>query len=286
METPLVSICVPARDHAPFVGEALASALGQDVELEVLVGDDASCDGTAGVVASLGDPRVRLLRHGRRIGVAANRDRLRAAARGRYVAWLDADDAYEPGGLIRQVALLEEQPGVGLVHGRALVVDEHGERLPDRPGAPAGDRVEAGAVAFVHLLASNEIATSTVVVRRSADAHIGPTPRLPSSSDWAMWLRLALHGDVAFTAAPVARYRQHHATISRATADGARLRCDVAVTRTVLRRDRARLPDPARARATASAALCAKAVRQAGDHLTAGRRVAASRALALAVRLA
>src|SRR5690242_4329841 len=119
MGAPLVSVCVPARDHAPFVGEALASALGQDADLEVLVGDDASSDGTAAVVASLGDPRVRLLRHPRRLGVAANRDRLRAAARGRYVAWLDADDAYEPGGLMRQLAVLEAHPEVGLVHGRS-----------------------------------------------------------------------------------------------------------------------------------------------------------------------
>src|SRR4051794_4881460 len=117
MGTPLVSVCVPARDHAPFVGEALASALSQAVELEVLVGDDASSDGTAAIVASFGDPRVRLLRHGRRVGVAANRDRLRAAARGRHVAWLDADDAYEPDGLTRQVALLEQETHVGLVHG-------------------------------------------------------------------------------------------------------------------------------------------------------------------------
>src|SRR4051812_25713916 len=162
MGTPLVSVCMPARDHAPFVGEALASALGQDVELEVLVGDDASSDGTAAVAASLGDPRVRVLRHGRRVGVAANRDRLRAGARGRYVAWLDADDAYEPGGLTRQVTLLDRHPEVGLAHGRSVLIDEHGERLADPPTARPGDRIENSAVAFGHLLAGNEVATSTV----------------------------------------------------------------------------------------------------------------------------
>jgi len=282
----LVSVCVPARDHAPFVREAVTSALGQDVELEVLVGDDASSDATAAVVASVGDPRVRVLRHPRRVGVAANRDALRAAARGSYVAWLDADDAYEPGMLARQVAVLEAEPRVGLVHGRAQVVDEQGRPLSGWPAPFSDDAVEPSGTAFGHLLAANEIVTSTVVVRGAVDARLGPTPRLRSSSDWAMWLALALRADVAYTAAPVARYRQHAATITRATAGRARLCCDIAVARHVLGADAALLRDPAGARAMAAAALCAKAVLHAGERLTAGRRAQAARAAALAVRLA
>jgi hypothetical protein len=98
--------------------------------------------------------------------------------------------------------------------------------------------------------------------------------------------RLGLRADVAYTAAPVARYRQHPATISRATAGARRLRCDIAVARDVLGRDAGRLRDPAGARATATAALCAKAVLQSGERLTAGHRVEALRMLGLAVRLA
>jgi hypothetical protein len=102
-----------------------------------------------------------------------------------------------------------------------------------------------------------------------------------------MWLRLCLHGDVAYTAAPVARYRQHAATISRdTTASGERLRCDIAVVRDLLVSEGFRLPDRSRADATAGSALAAKALTHAGDLLTRGRREASMRAVALAARLA
>ncbi|MGB2711213.1 MAG: glycosyltransferase, partial [Conexibacter sp.] len=95
MSTPLVSVCIPVRDQARFLGEAIESALAQDVDgLELLVHDDASADDSARVAAAFrGDPRVRSLRHAHPLGVAGNRNTCLAAARGRYVAWLDADDA-------------------------------------------------------------------------------------------------------------------------------------------------------------------------------------------------
>ena len=290
MPTPLVSVCIPVRNHARYIGEAVASALSQDVDgLEVLVHDDASTDGTRAAAEAVGDRRLRYLRHPAPVGVARNRDSCLDAARGRHVAWLDADDAYLPGMLARQVAVLEDRPGVALVHGGFDVVDEDGRTLPDWPAPFGRDCVEPGAIAFSHLVASNEITTSTVVARRSSHRLAGPFGTAPraSSSDWACWLRLALHGDVAYTVAPVARYRQHADTISRGTSSsGGRLRCDVAVIRDLLLLERARLPDPRRTETTAFAALASKALAHAGDLLTRGDREASMRAVALAARLA
>lgn len=285
-----VSVCIPVRNHGRYIGEAVASALSQDAgHLEVLVHDDASTDDTAAVVASIADPRVSYMRHASSVGVARNRDSCLAAARGRHLAWLDADDAYLPGMLARQVAALEEHPEVGLVHGAFHVVGEDGRRLPDWPAPFKRDTVEPGAVAFSNLIASNEITTSTVTVRRRVHDLAGPFADAPrtSSSDWAMWLRLALRGDVAYTAEPVARYRQHAATISRGTsASGERLRCDIAVVRGILAMERTLVPDPRHTAGTGYAALAAKSLLHAGDLLTRGRREASMRAVALAARLA
>ena len=290
MPTPLVSVCIPARNHARYVSEAVASALAQDVDgLEVLVHDDASWDGTAAAVRALGDARVRVTRHPRPLGVARNRDSCLAAARGRYVAWLDADDSLLPGMLARQVATLEEHPGVGLVHGGFQVVDESGRRLPDWRAPFDADCIEPCELAFSQLIAANEMTTSTVVVRRSMHDLAGPFSQNggASSSDWAMWLRVALRSDIAYTARPVARYRQHAATISSATsASGRRLRCDIAVVHDLLAREHAIVPEPRRAARTGSAALAAKALAHAGDLLTRGRRSASLRAVVLATRLA
>jgi hypothetical protein len=297
MSEPLVSVLVPARNAERFLAEALESALAQPrVELELLVCDDASRDGTARVAVSFAarDRRVRVLRHRRSRGVVAARNALLAEARGRYVAFLDADDAYLPGGLAAQVKLLERRADVALVHGGAQIVDEDGRALPPWRRPFSDDVIEDGRDAFAELLLCNELTTSTVVARRAAVTAAGGFHSVgQSSSDWDLWLRLALQGAVAYRADPVARYRQHAGSISHAAvARGARLRCDARVVRRALslcdriavengQWSQAERRAPAR---RARSALAAKALLAAGDlHVRGGRR-AALRALALAAR--
>jgi glycosyltransferase involved in cell wall biosynthesis len=283
--TPLVSVCIPTRNHGRYLGEAIASVLEQEVDgLELLIHDDASTDATAKLVGQFSDPRIHYRRHARPLGVAETRNTCLAAARGRYVAWLDADDSYLPDSLARRLALLEEHPEVALVHGAFEVLDEGGAPLPAWPAPFHENAIEPGARAFHELIASNEITTSTVVARRSCHERFRSGS---SSSDWEMWLRAALRGDVAYTAAPAARYRQHAATISRAaSSSGERLRCDLRVARRILREERARISDRSGAVRTARAALAAKALLHAGDAFTGGRRAEALRSVALAGRLA
>jgi len=303
MTAPLVSVCVPARDAGRFLGGALASALAQDVPLELLVCDDGSRDATPRVaqLAAARDPRVRILRHRKPRGVVAARNALLAAARGRYVAWLDADDLYVPGGLAAQVALLEREPEVAFVYGAAQIVDEHGRVLPPWRRPFAHDAIEPSADAFAELLLANEVVTSTVVARREALIAAGGFVEVgASSSDWDMWLRLAQRGAVAYRAELVACYRQHPGSISRAASvSGERLRCDARVVRRALRvhggslrisashgctdphcsdDDRTALAHRGRS------ALAAKALVHAGDAQTRGDRRAALRGLALAAR--
>lgn len=284
MSAPLVSVCVPARDADRFLGEALASALAQRVALELLVCDDGSRDATPRVAKGFADsdPRVRVLRHRRPRGVVAARNALLAAARAPYVAFLDADDAYLPGALAAQVALLEREPGVALVHGAAQIVDEDGRVLPAWRRPFERDAIEPAADAFAELLLANEVVTSTVVARRDALRGAGGFVEVgPSSSDWDMWLRLALRGRVAYRTQLVACYRQRAGSISRsAGASGERLRCDARVVRRALRAAEA---DPGLAY-RARSALAAKALLHAGDAQTRGVRRPALRALALAAR--
>jgi succinoglycan biosynthesis protein ExoO len=97
---PSVSVIVPALDARETIVPALESALNQDVAVEVLVIDDGSHDGTPQTVSELGDPRIRLLATGaRRSGPGNARNVGMAAARGEWLALLDADDRYAPGRL-------------------------------------------------------------------------------------------------------------------------------------------------------------------------------------------
>jgi hypothetical protein len=285
-----VSVCIPTRDQASFLAAAVKSALAQDVEgLEVLVHDDSSTDATPEILAGFADARLRVLRHREPIGVAANRNSCLEQARGRYVAWLDSDDVYLPGSLARRLDVLDSSPRVGLVHGGFEVIDEHDRALQAWSTPFEQDTVQPGPNAFRDLIASNSITTSTVVVRRSAQDAAGlfSTSIGASSTDWDMWLRIALRADIAYTARPVARYRQHEQTISRATSSsGERLRCDIRVAEHVLQHEGRRIREPREAARSARAALAAKALLLAGDLYTAGRRGDAVRAVALAMRLA
>lgn len=98
-DQPIVSVIMAAKNAAPYIAEALRSALAQTLtEIEIIVVDDGSTDGTSDVVRACagGDPRVRLLRNEQSLGVSGARNRAIREATGTWLAVLDADDAYKP----------------------------------------------------------------------------------------------------------------------------------------------------------------------------------------------
>src|SRR5262249_42081842 len=155
--------------------QAINSILDQTLQdFEIIVSDDASTDDTPAIVAQVRDERLRHVRQARNVGIAENRNRCLAMARGRYIAWLGSDDGYHPQMLAVQSAVLDCHPQVGLVHGACEVIDKDGRRLPDWPRPFARNVVETGRSAFRELVLSNYITAPTVLVRRSCQAQVGP----------------------------------------------------------------------------------------------------------------
>jgi len=129
--TPRVSVVLPAYNVAASLPAAVASALNQSLEsVEVLSADDGSSDGTADVAAELArrDPRVRVLRSERNAGAAAARNRALAAARGDWLALLDADDRFAPDRLER-LTMLGEAMDADVAADNLRLVDAAGEVL-------------------------------------------------------------------------------------------------------------------------------------------------------------
>jgi glycosyltransferase involved in cell wall biosynthesis len=117
---PLVSVIVPAYNAERFLGRALRSALAQTYpHLEIIVVDDGSTDGTAGVIHSFTDVRIRHLAQPNRGQGAARNLAIRASA-GRFVTFLDADDLYLPPKVERQVDFLTAHPDCAIVFCDAL----------------------------------------------------------------------------------------------------------------------------------------------------------------------
>src|SRR5690606_20987586 len=127
----MVSVVIPAYNVGPHIAEAIESVLAQDYpQVEIVVVDDGSKDDTAEVVATR-YPQVSLIRK-ENGGAATARNAGIRAARGEFVAFLDADDIWLPGKLTAQIDYLRAHPDVAMncTGFSQWVSDEHGA-FPD-----------------------------------------------------------------------------------------------------------------------------------------------------------
>jgi glycosyltransferase involved in cell wall biosynthesis len=156
----LVSIILPAYNAEHFVGRALRSALEQTHrDLEIIVVDDGSIDGTATVIRGYRDPRIRYLYQPNRGQGPARNNGLRLST-GTYITFLDADDFYLATKVERQVALLEAHPEFGAAFCNAVhFYTGSPDRLFSRPA-----RVTSGDI-FPSLLRSSLVNPNTLMVR-------------------------------------------------------------------------------------------------------------------------
>lgn len=114
-DSPLVSVLIPVHNAQDLLAEAVRSILHQTfVDLEILICDDFSTDGTAALMRTFGDTRIRCFFNESNIGSLRTRNRLAGEARGVYIAWQDADDISHPGRIAQQVAFLEQHPEIGV----------------------------------------------------------------------------------------------------------------------------------------------------------------------------
>lgn len=216
---PACSVIVPAYNAARTVGAAVRSALDQQMgDLEVVVIDDGSTDATGQVIGRLGDPRVRLVTQTNR-GLSAARNAGLASARGRYVAFLDADDLWLPDYLELMVAALEDKPSAGFAYTDAYAFQSESGRVRRRT---AMERMRPpippppGAAGFLlELLRRNFIYVSTTVPLSVIEEVGGFDEARTSVEDYELWMRILVSGrDPVWVAGQHALYRVHRDQMS------------------------------------------------------------------------
>lgn len=181
-----VSVVLPVYNDEHHVAHAVRSALAQTgVSLEVVVVDDGSSDGTAEVLATLADPRVKVVRLPQNVGLTAALNRGLAEASGELIARLDADDLALPGRLAAQAALFADDPSV------VLSACAYTRVLPSgavqRQSTPP---LTHGALAMA-AWSGNRLCHSAVMFRRSIALELGGYRReWYPVEDFDLWLRM------------------------------------------------------------------------------------------------
>ncbi|EMA58880.1 glycosyltransferase family 2 protein [Halorubrum lipolyticum] len=211
-DVPRVSVIIPTYNRAETLARAVDSALAQTVDdIEVLVVDDGSTDGTRALIEE-GDPRVRYLAHDTNRGVSAARNTGVEAARGEYVAFLDSDDEWLPRKLDRQLAVLDDR-GEGWV-GAYCDVASTGLSMGGRIAGAVSERVfrsaapREGGQELAEALVSMQVFMgpgSTLLVERDVITSTGGFDEgLSIYEDWDLVLRVLSVGKLAYVDEPLA----------------------------------------------------------------------------------
>jgi glycosyltransferase involved in cell wall biosynthesis len=202
---------MPAYNAARTLRDSVQSVLEQTVrDIEVIVVDDGSTDGTLEAARAIDDPRVTVLSQPN-AGVSAARNTGARASRGNYVAFLDSDDLWLPFKLERQLEILDRNPEVHAVQSGVIYVDDRLRTLSVRRCEEWKDPV-LDTLCFRNLPA---FPSTVVFTREKFSERGGFDPSLVILEDWDLAIHAARHWELRSVPEPLALYRVHQGNRSR-----------------------------------------------------------------------
>jgi glycosyltransferase involved in cell wall biosynthesis len=217
-ERPLVTVVLASYNHARFVEEAVESVLNQTLrDLELVVVDDGSTDGTVERVQAIRDPRLSLYQNSSNRG-RHSRNWAIARTHGTFVAIQNSDDRWHPDKLAQQLQFLEEHPNHGLCFTAVDVCDDSGSPCPEHPIFGELWRTEQhdrfGWLRRFFLM-GNCLAHASVLMRRELLDEIGLyDPALFQLPDLDLWIRAAAVADLAVLPRALTTVRIHGGNLS------------------------------------------------------------------------
>lgn len=186
---PIVSVIITTFNRPELLPRALDSVLAQTLSsLEIVVVNDGGVE-VEGIVLAKGSDKIRYLRHEANRGVAAARNTGIKAARGKYIAFLDDDDAFYPEHLETLVDFLKES-GQGVAYSNAARVMQ--QKVEGRYVQVSKDVPYASDFDAERILGDNFIPTLCLLIERACLEDVGLfDERLPVLEDWELWIRLS-----------------------------------------------------------------------------------------------
>jgi glycosyltransferase involved in cell wall biosynthesis len=217
-----VTIAIPTYNRAEYLEVALSSALAQTYSnLEVVVSNNASSDGTAGVLKAMSDPRLRVVAQENTISMMQNWNACLSMASGKYFLLLSDDDILEPTAIEEMVNIFEgsERTGddIGFVYCRGKMIDRDGKTLSNGAEVPSLESAKELILAFFE---SKRNLWPCAILFRTDDLAPGYDLRFPLGADAAQWMRSVVrYGSVRSTNKILTCYRVHMNTTGRTGVD-------------------------------------------------------------------
>lgn len=211
-ETPHISVILPVYNSAAYLAATIESILAQTLrDFELIVINDGSTDGSADIISSFSDSRIRYLEQPNR-GLVATLNRGLAEAGGRYIARMDADDLCLPERFAKQAAWLDARPKTAVTGCFVTFINEKGNETGSWPQDRANFTAAQirRALPFLNCMAHPGIMARTEVMRR-----FGYNPAQQHIEDYDLWLRMQAEGEVMEKVPEVLLlYRVHTASIT------------------------------------------------------------------------
>jgi hypothetical protein len=213
---PKVSVLMATYNGAGFIRPSVNSLLAQTFrDFELIIVDDCSTDATPDILRSFDDPRIRIIRNEKNLGVVLSRNRCLAHATGGYIAMQDHDDLSRPTRLALQVAYLDANPGVVLLGTAAHTLEDGRIYPPKRPAT------SSPALLAWLLLVANPLICSSIMFRAAAARQLDEfmRPDYTYADDFDLYHRIQRIGAIARLDKPLTVYRLHQSNASRTHED-------------------------------------------------------------------
>lgn len=229
-EMPLVTVILPCYNASLYVEEAVRSIMYQTYSnLDILLLDDCSTDGTATILLNLAkeDKRIRIIRNEQNLRLVKTLNKGVDEAKGIFIARMDADDISLPERIEKQMEFMLLHPEVDLCGTNYSIIDGKGTKIRNSVNIPLTSKEIATALLF-----TCPIGHPTVLFKKDKIQSIGKyDEQMINIEDYELWLRLSSNGLIVNLPEPLLKYRWHGENISIVGRDVKRGSVNLAITK-------------------------------------------------------
>lgn len=209
---PSVSVVMPAYNAEKYLREAIDSILSQTfTDFEFIIINDGSTDRTKEIILSYTDPRIVYIENESNSGICVTLNKGVAAARGRYIARMDADDVAVSERLALQVEYMRSHPDIGVVGSYLQLMDENENHLYVFENSPDPDEC------YINMIFATSVGHPSVLIRKSCltENNLEYEEYFRGMEDFFLWWQLAKHTQISNIPKPLLNYRCHSSQVTK-----------------------------------------------------------------------